>query len=287
MVLEKRFRAVSPQLLTVDGGTRGELEVSDTCKFKVKQQVLLNGTGLDTLELEIKRIDSATKIRVGPKSPKMTEYIDISTYTLAASSFLVANEQQRPNIPYEEFMRAVYDEEPVVGFRTVGVDKYGEYYTKDNPFPVSMEDVSIEVENANINVQLTHLDDLPDVGDVADSVQVGNGTYVIEVEPDGSINVNAKINPVKIPKTLRISTGAANVEQSYTFTTATKRFKFRVEDSAAKATIAYVVGETNSHGWTINRGSIYEENELDTSAGVTLYFKLNKASQVVQLVYWE
>lgn len=179
MVLEKRFRAVSPQLLTADGGTRGEVSVDDTCLFKVKQKILLNGSGLDTLELEVKRIESDTLMLVGPRTPKMTEYKDISAYTTAAASFIIANEQSRPKIPFEEFMRAVYSEEPVSALRNVLVDKYGKYYETSNPLPVQLSDGSINVGtvNAEVEVQLSRRDNFPDAGDVHDSTRIGNQDY--------------------------------------------------------------------------------------------------------------
>jgi len=145
----------------------------------------------------------------------------------------------------------------------------------------------------------------------------GGGTYVpVKVDPSGSLetvanqdthddlNANANIqvgdvdvsdsNPVPVkqirsslPNVVRVLVPNANTEVSYAFTANTKRFKFRVEKDDSKAQISYTAGQTNTNFWTVNRGSYYEERELDLSGGVTLYFELNKANQVVQILYWE
>ncbi len=52
-----------------------------------------------------------------------------------------------------------------------------------------MVDAAVTVENANFNVQLTHLDDYPFAGDIHDSVRIGDGTDLVQVNPDGSLNV--------------------------------------------------------------------------------------------------
>lgn len=113
---------------------------------------------------------------VGPISSDIRKYTDISDYTTASGAFVIANEQTRPKIPFEEFMRAVYEEEPVSALRSMLVDKYGDTYRTDNPLPVQLSSgsISIGTVNGELEVQLSRQDDNPDAGDIHDSVRIGN-----------------------------------------------------------------------------------------------------------------
>ena len=79
---------------------------------------------------------------------------------------------------------------------------------------------------------------------------------------------------------------AANTEYSYTFTTDTKRFKFKIQSPRVKTLIAYDVGTTGTAGWTVRYGNTYEENKLDDTSR-TIYFQASKANQVAEILYWE
>lgn len=135
-MFEKRLAAVAPQAFIADGTDRGAITVADTRLFKVKQQVSLMASALPNLALEVKKILSPTLLIVGPCGPDINKTEDVSAYTVAALSFIFANEQKRPSIPLEEFMRAVYEEEPTVAIRSMLVDKYGYDYTATNRLPV-------------------------------------------------------------------------------------------------------------------------------------------------------
>jgi hypothetical protein len=195
-MLEKRLLAVSPQLFIVDGGTDGLVTVGDTSLFKVKQEIIIAADTLQNLDnLEIKKIVDSTTMYVGPKGGSINARINISAYTVFLNAKIFANEQKRPSIPFEEFTRAVYDEEPVVANRTISVDKYGEYYTIDNPLPVQLSNGSVNIGtvNAELEVQLSHKDNYPNIGDVADSVRLGDGTNYItstNVGADVGLDVN-------------------------------------------------------------------------------------------------
>lgn len=195
-MLEKRLLAVSPQLFIVDGGTDGLVTVGDTSLFKVKQEIIIAADTLQNLDnLEIKKIVDSTAMYVGPKGGSINARINVSAYTVSLNAKIFANEQKRPSIPFEEFTRAVYDEEPVVANRTISVDKYGEYYTIDNPLPVQLSDGSVNIGtvNAELEVQLSHKDNYPNTGDVADSVRLGDGTNYItstNVGADVGLDVN-------------------------------------------------------------------------------------------------
>ena len=199
MALEKNLFAIAPVLFTTDGGADGKVTLANACNFKVKQKVKVAGTGLELLDLEVKRIINDSEMYLGPQTGPISDRTDLSAYTTAASSFVYAIEQKRPSIPFEESTRAVYEEEPTVAYRSILVDKCGDFYATDNPLPVQLSDGSINIGtvNAELEVQLSHLDDDPDAGDVHDSVRIGDGDpgEYLKINPDGSINVNATIGP--------------------------------------------------------------------------------------------
>lgn len=191
MAIERRLKAVGPLALTLNGGANGLVTVSDTKGFRVKAQVILEGTSLPNVTLEIKRVLSKTQFYVGTKGD-IKQREDISLYTLAANSTVHQIEQDRPGIPLEQHERAVYEEEPVQAKRVILVDGYGEFYDTENPLQVQLSDgdINIGTVNAEVEVQLSHKDNYPDLGDVADSVRIGDGDDELAINDDGSINVN-------------------------------------------------------------------------------------------------
>lgn len=142
-MLEKRFTAVPPQLFTVDGTADGVLKVVYSGFFKVKQQIIIrSNTQGPTTDLEIKRITDVNTIEVGPKG-KIDQRADLTAFTVAGGAVIFANEQHRPLIPQEEVIRAVYEEEPVVAYRVIGVDQNGNTvnWSEDGLVPQEFDDV--------------------------------------------------------------------------------------------------------------------------------------------------
>lgn len=181
MAVEKRWLAVGPIALTAPGQTDGRVTVATSLGFKVKMVVRLSDTVLPALSLEVKRVISSTQLELGPIGTPITTRSDLSSYS--ATSSLFAQEQPRNSIPLQEIDRAIYEEEPTVAERVTLIDPYGDFYTNSNPLPI----------NASISVgyvKITAEDNVPDPGDIHDSVRIGDGTDELEVNADGSINVN-------------------------------------------------------------------------------------------------
>lgn len=176
-MLEKRLIAVPPQLLTTDGTANGKLTIVDSTLFKVKQVIFIRSNTLEPIELEIKRIEGAYTIYLGPLTQTIDKRSNLVIYTVASGAYIYSNEQKRPSIPQEEFNRAVYEEEPIVAQRTILVDQHGDHYKTNNPFPVKLSDGSINIGtvNAQIEVALSHQDNVPTIGDIHDSVRIGDG----------------------------------------------------------------------------------------------------------------
>lgn len=287
MAFERRWERVSDKILTISGGEDGSIAITDNRGFYVKQKIKLKADTLEIKLFQIKRVVSNTVMYVGPVDSNINSRSDISQYTLALNSTVSAEEQEKPKVPQIDQYNATYAQEPISARRVVSVDNHGTYYDTDNPMPVQLSDGSIDIGtvNAELEVQLSHQDNVPDAGDVADSVQIGDGEDILAINPDGSINV--AIGVAGLPKTVNIPVAAANTEVTYTFTTATKRFRFKVQDSDSKAKISYTAGESGTDYWTVHRGDSYEEESLDLTAGVSMYFQLNKANQIVEILYWE
>ena len=136
MALERNLNAVPPVLLTANGSTEGVVQVVDSAGFYVKARAILQAPLLPPLTVEIKRVVSSTILWVGPPSANMGHRIDCSAYTVAAGSFIFAEEQPKAAIAMETRMLASYEQEPIDAWRTKSVDQYGNGYTALNPLPV-------------------------------------------------------------------------------------------------------------------------------------------------------
>jgi hypothetical protein len=138
MALERSWPAVAPQLLTADGGTLGQIQITNTKGFKVKARAVVSQVGNPDTIVEIKRVLSATVLLVGaPGMPITDRSVDLSSYTVLGGAFIYAEEQGKNNISVEDRMCAVYDQEPTVAIRSVLVDHLGRYYDVSNPLPTS------------------------------------------------------------------------------------------------------------------------------------------------------
>ncbi len=143
MAIEKRLAAVPAQAFTADGTNRGRITLVTTypgfTPFKVKQKIVIKASGETNLELEIKRIfDDELTLDVGPRGGSISERTDLTAYTTASSATIEAEEQKRPSVPFEEYSRAVYEEEPISAYRIFSIDRWGNPWSTSNPFPTGM-----------------------------------------------------------------------------------------------------------------------------------------------------
>lgn len=192
MALEKTLLAVPVQLLSSDGGKYGQIVVPTTVGFKLKQRVsLFSNTQVKTI-FEVKRVVDETNLLLGPLSPNLDDRSDLTLYVTATNAAIYADEQIRQAIPPDLYSRAVYEESPTVAIRTFQVDHLGRSFSVDNPFPVQLSNGSIDIGtvNAQLEMFITHKDNDPHPGDVHSSLRIGDGTDELEVNSDGSINVN-------------------------------------------------------------------------------------------------
>jgi len=138
MAIERYWETKGPILLSADGGADGSVVISNVCGFKVKQRIVISALSLPDLPLEIKRVVSLTKLIVGPvvTTGKMIARQDLSAYTVALISTIRAEEQPKVRVPPNDIIQAVYEQEPTIAIRTIGVDCVGDPWGEDNPLPV-------------------------------------------------------------------------------------------------------------------------------------------------------
>lgn len=191
MAIERSYTKIDATPFTADGLDIGLVTIADTACYKVKMIVVVKADTMVDQRFEVKRVISDTQMYLGPENTPLRQRIDMSPYVLGLNPTIEAPEQERPHIPPADYERAVYEEEPTVAKRVIPVDKYGKHHTVENPFPVRISDGSINIGtvNAELEVQLSHIDNNPDAGDIADSVQIGDGVETLEINPDGSINI--------------------------------------------------------------------------------------------------
>lgn len=177
----ERFWFAASQLFTANGTNTGLIEVADVANFYVKAKVRISSTSAPAQLLEIKRIEGKTRIFVGPIGSSIQDRTDVSAYLVAHNARIDLYEQEIPRIPPEDMMAAVYAREPIVAIRSALVDKYGEYWSSTNPLPVQLQSGSIQIGqvNAELEVQLSHQDNVPNLGDVHDSVRLGDGVQTM------------------------------------------------------------------------------------------------------------
>jgi hypothetical protein len=149
-LLEKRWYAVTPQLITTDGSANGYVTILNACVvLKVKQLINITDTLGNFRTYEVKRVDEPNIVYLGPVGKPITCYDDLSIYTVANGSFLFADEQQRSKVPEEQIPRAVYQEEPTVAIRSILVDSCGIAIGPLNPLPV---DAVLNVSSLSIDL---------------------------------------------------------------------------------------------------------------------------------------
>ena len=160
---------MSPQLFTVNGTAQGIITLADTAGFKTKQVAYLTKSLTPALAVQVMRVLSPTMLIVGTvgSSPAQWKPLDISAYTVVSGASIGAQEQNKNNIPSDDHYTAIYESDPTVADRVIWVDKYGQFYDKDNPLPIAF-DGTISVGNVTIQ---------------------DDGGDELQINPDGSINV--------------------------------------------------------------------------------------------------
>lgn len=163
MAIERFYNQIEPVLFTADGESNGVISVVDTAFFKVKMAVVLKADGLDDLRLEVKRVLSSTQMILGPENKPIHARTDLSSYVMSLNPKIEAPFQERPKIPPADYERASYEEEPTSAKRSFLVDRYGNPYGEENPFPTKqsggsfLNDISFDAITAEYPDDVTEI----------------------------------------------------------------------------------------------------------------------------------
>lgn len=140
MANERLWDSIGPVAFTANGGQDGVVTLTSTQGLRVKQQVKIYSASQQPpqTQLEIKKVLSLTKAIIGPivsKGEFMARY-NLSAYLLSDSASLTVIEQKKSKPAPEDIVKAVYEQEPVVAIRTIGIDELGNPWSDTNPVPV-------------------------------------------------------------------------------------------------------------------------------------------------------
>lgn len=259
---EKRWLLVAPQAFTTNGGSFGQIQVASTKGLHVKQYVVITATGLDPLQLEIKRVVDATTFWVGPKG-NIGDRTDLSLYTVALSASVYAPEQPRVNIDPKEIVRATYEEEPSVAWRVLPVDELGNPIDSANPLPVAF-DGTISIGEVEV---------------------IGTNGNIIEPNPDGSLNVVTTSGGISNPTIVNFVTTLAATEYNVALPSNTKRYSIRAR-GISKVQLAFVMGDTFTTFVTVKSGTTHGEDGIARNTPLILYFQSANALENIEILYW-
>jgi hypothetical protein len=147
-----------------------------------------------------------------------------------------------------------HSEQPALAKRVQIVDGYGESY---GPTVVDAGVRRLPVDAAGISVSVS-----------------GITISGLSVDP----------NP-GTPTITNVSYPTSGIEQSHVLPSDTQKFTIRVRGMNANMRLGFGSGDTSSGPYlTIRRGNSFFEDSVKTSA--TLYFQVDKSSQVVEILTW-
>lgn len=150
---------------------------------------------------------------------------------------------------------------------------------EERPVPVNVVGGNINIDAGDISVDLSH------EGPDPDSVQIGDGEDIAQINPDGSFNVRTEA-AVTTPTIENFDASLANNEYSYTLPANSKKFCIRARGFEARVQLAYESGESDTNYFTVQRGCSYIENSVIIESGLTIYFQVDKPNTVVEILSW-
>lgn len=249
--------------------------------FKVKQLVTLTLAGQESRDYRIRAVLSDTEIYLGPVD---NPFRAIEKPIQFSGGTLSVMEQERNQMTWDVIGRAIYEEEPTVALRNVLVDWRGHFYDLDNPLPVQLSDgnISIGTVNAEVETQLSHIPNFPDPGDVPDSVQVGDGVEIIEVNPDGSINVVPTVEARKY-KIINLPLPLANTSYTQILPANVRNFSAKIRDG--KGILRVYETPPGTDYWTVSRGAYYDSKDFSNPA-LSITVQASVPGCVLEIICW-
>lgn len=151
---------------------------------------------------------------------------------------------------------------------------------EQNPVPVKITEGNVTIDAGDLDVNLSH------VGPDPDSVRIGDGTNEVAVNPDGSINVvTTGEASVTTPNIANVVCANANTEYFYTLPVNSSRYSIKARGNS-RIQLSYETGMTNSQFITVCRGCTFLESNLKGDPALTIYFEVDKAGEVIEILSW-
>lgn len=121
-------------------------------------------------------------------------------------------------------------------------------------------------------------------------VVLKDGTSVDSSNPlpvDAVVNLdNIEFPTSQTPEVVNINIPTANIEQSFALPTNTRSIMFRLRGNNSNLQFTFQSGQSGTAFFTLTRGAVYKESNLNTAANTTLYFQTTTDGQILELIYW-
>jgi hypothetical protein len=119
------------------------------------------------------------------------------------------------------------------------------------------------------------------IDQTTDSIKIGDGTDLMAVNADGSINVNIAV--AGVPAITNVSIPLANTEYTIAFPANVRSFYIKLRKGAAK--FAFTSGQSGSNYLSIYKGSNFALDNIKSN-GLSLYIQSNTASDTLEVLTW-
>lgn len=128
-----------------------------------------------------------------------------------------------------------------------------------------------------------------------DSIRLGNGTsFFTSTSENGDVALDVHIsntslpitlNPIGTPLITRVPIPSADTEYTFTIAAATKKVKFRASKKG-KIQYGFAAGSSSLNFYTVDKGDQEEFTDLSLSGSVTVYFRSDVPSEVLEVLEW-
>lgn len=136
--------------------------------------------------------------------------------------------------------------------------------------------------NSNVEISAADGDNVFSVGSEDGTV---NGTrHVIKVNSDLEL-VTREASTASTPTIYNVSVPLANTEVSQSLPSNTKKFLLKVRNNGSELKLAFTSGQSGTNYLSINKGATFVEDGIKVGS-LTLYFQVNNANEVVEILAW-
>lgn len=116
-----------------------------------------------------------------------------------------------------------------------------------------------------------------------------NIVRAVKVENEDPIPVSGTFtsDSADTPTIYNVTTpGTPDTETSQALSANTKKFTIQTRGTTATMKLAFTSGQSGTNFITVPKSASFEENDLNLTSGLTLYFQTDVASAVVEILEW-